>query len=128
MNAIAHGIDIVGVSRIAELRVEHGERFMDRCFTAGEQAYCLERRRAEEHLAGRFAAKEAVLKALGLGLRGGMHWTDVEVTRDESGAPGVLLHGRAAEVAGERGIGSWLLSISHTSTHAMASVIGLSAR
>ncbi|KAA0216252.1 MAG: holo-[acyl-carrier-protein] synthase [Leptolyngbya sp. PLA3] len=127
MHAIAHGIDIVEVSRIAELRGEHGRRFMDRCFTADEQRYCLERRRGDEHLAGRFAAKEAVLKALGLGLRGGILWTDIEVRPDEEGAPRVALHGRAAELARERGIGSWLLSISHTSTQATASAIGLSA-
>ncbi len=127
MGAIAHGVDIVEVSRIAEMRASHGQQFLDRCFTPGEQAYCLERRRAEEHLAGRFAAKEAVLKAMGLGLRGGMVWTDVEVTRTEEGAPGIRLHGRAAELARERGIGSWLLSISHTSTNAMASAIGLGA-
>lgn len=127
MGAIAHGVDIVEVARIAEMRASHGQQFLDRCFTRGEQGYCLERSRAEEHLAARFAAKEAVLKALGLGLRGGIFWTDVEVTRDEEGAPGVRLHGRAAEVAVERGIGSWLLSISHTSTNAIASAIGLGA-
>lgn len=125
MRATAHGVDIVEVARIAEMRASHGQQFLDRCFTPGEQAYCSERRRAEEHLAGRFAAKEAVLKAMGLGIRGGICWTDVEVTRDENGAPGVRLHGRAAEIAVELGIGSWLLSISHTSTHAMASAIGL---
>lgn len=127
MQAIAHGVDMVEVARIAEMQSSHGQQFLDRCFTPGEQAYCIERRRVEEHLAGRFAAKEAVLKALGLGLRGGILWTDVEVTRSEDGAPGVVLRGRAAKIACEHGIVSWLLSISHTSTHAMASAIGLSA-
>ncbi|MCL4222541.1 MAG: holo-ACP synthase [Phycisphaerales bacterium] len=127
MQAIAHGVDIVEVARIAEMWASHGQQFLDRCFTPGEQAYCLERRRVEEHLAARFAAKEAVLKALGLGLRGGIVWTDVEVTRSKDGAPGVVLHGRAADISCARGITSWLLSISHTSTHAMASAIGLAA-
>lgn len=122
---IAHGVDIVEVARIADLRAEHAGRFIDRCFTPSEQAYCLERRHADQHLAARFAAKEAVLKALGLGLRGGILWTDVEVTRDHEGAPGVTLHGRAAELAAQRGISAWLVSLSHTSSHAIASAIAL---
>lgn len=125
MHAIAHGIDIVEITRIGELRAEHGERFLERCFTAEERAYCVDRRRAEEHLAARFAAKEAVLKALGLGLRAGMQWTDVVIVRDHEGAPGVVLHGRAAEIAAEKGIQSWLISLSHTTHSATASVIGL---
>ncbi|RMH10379.1 MAG: holo-[acyl-carrier-protein] synthase [Planctomycetota bacterium] len=125
MHAIAHGVDLVEVSRIVELRADHPERFLTRCFTPGEREYCLKQKRVDEHLAARFAAKEAVLKALGLGLRGGILWTDVEINRDPEGAPKVLLHGRAAELASEQRIEAWLVSLTHTSTHALASVIGL---
>jgi holo-[acyl-carrier protein] synthase len=121
---LAHGIDIVEVPRIARMLEEHGERFLDRCFTGAEREYCLAGKRRDEHLAARFAAKEAVLKALGTGWKSGIAWTDVEVVRDPSGAPLVRLHGAAAAVAAERGIGSWSLSLSHTEGYAVASAIG----
>jgi holo-[acyl-carrier protein] synthase len=122
---LAHGIDIVEVPRIAKMLGEHGERFLDRCFTAAEREYCLAGKRRDEHLAARFAAKEAVLKALGTGWKNGIAWTDVEVVRDQSGAPSVRLHGAAAAAARERGIGAWSLSLSHTEGYAVASAIGL---
>jgi holo-[acyl-carrier protein] synthase len=122
---LAHGIDIVEVPRIARMLREHGERFLERCFTAAEREYCLAGKRRDEHLAGRFAAKEAVLKALGTGWKNGIAWTDVEVVRDQSGAPSVRLHGPAARLAAERGIGVWSLSLSHTAGYAVASAIGL---
>jgi holo-[acyl-carrier protein] synthase len=122
---LAHGIDIVEVPRIARMLREHGERFLERCFTAAEREYCLAGKRRDEHLAGRFAAKEAVLKALGTGWKNGIAWTDVEVVRDQSGAPSVRLRGPAARLAAERGIGAWSLSLSHTAGYAVASAIGL---
>ena len=104
----------------------HGERFLRRCFTEAERAYAEDNpRRRLEHLAGRFAAKEAVLKVLGTGWSGGIAWTDAEVVREASGRPTVRLHGRCAEVAAERGIVEWWLSISHIETHAVASAIGV---
>jgi holo-[acyl-carrier protein] synthase len=125
---MVHGVDIVEVGRIAEMVEQHGERFLTRCFTAGELAYCGAGKRRDEHLAARFAAKEAVLKALGTGWRSGIAWTDVEVQKLPSGAPALVLHGRAAELAQERGIGTWALSLSHTAAYAVASVIGSAGR
>jgi holo-[acyl-carrier protein] synthase len=119
-----HGIDIVEVPRIAEMIERHGEHFLARCFTAAELAYCQAGKRRDEHLAARFAAKEAVLKALGTGWRSGIAWTDVEVQKLPSGQPTLLLHNRAAELAREQGISSWALSLSHTAAYAVASVIG----
>lgn len=123
MRIIGHGIDLVEVARIAEMLERHGDAFLARCFTAGEQAYAGARKRRDEHLAGRFAAKEAVLKALGTGWTSGIAWTDVEVVLLPSGQPTVALHGRAAELAAAQGITDWVLSISHTDAHAMASAI-----
>lgn len=126
MNAIAHGIDIVEVARIARMLEEHDERFRERCFTAGERAYAEAGGELRgQRYAARFAAKEAVLKALGTGWQYGIAWTDVEVVASAEGAPGVVLHGVALERARERGIEGWLLSLSHTREHAMASAIAL---
>ncbi len=128
MNVVAHGVDVVKVTRIAEMRRDHGEAFLSRCFTAGERGYALSMtRRTDEHLAARFAAKEAVMKALGTGLTQGIGWTEIEVVREPSGQPRLALSGRAAAVAAERGIGAWLISLSHTEDAAIASVIGLTA-
>lgn len=127
MSVIAHGVDLVEVSRVAQIRARHAERFLARVFTAEERDYALASRRADERLAARFAAKEAVMKALGTGLAEGIRWTDVEVTRDNSGRPGIALHGRAATIASARGIDRWLLSLSHVRTIAMASAIALGA-
>lgn len=107
---------------------EHGQRFLDRCFTPAEQAYCHRNpKRLYEHLAGRFAAKEAVLKVLGTGWSGGISWTDIEILPEPSGQPRLTLTGRCKEVAAELGICRWHVSISHIETHATASAIGLAA-
>src|SRR5689334_16629057 len=88
MPILGHGIDIVETARIRRLVEEHGQHFLDRVFTPGEQAYCARNpKRRYEHLAGRFAAKEAVLKVLGTGWRGGIAWTDIEITKEPSGQP-----------------------------------------
>jgi holo-[acyl-carrier protein] synthase len=126
MIPIAHGIDLVEVHRITELLDRHGERFLSRCFTDAEQAYAEESgKRRDERYAARFAAKEAVLKAIGTGWRDGIAWTDVEVIRYPSGQPAARLTGLAQQFAEDRGITSWLLSLSHTHTHAIASAIAL---
>ena len=126
-NAVAHGVDLVWTARIAEMLRDHGQKFLDRCYTPAEQAYCAgNAKRHVEHLAARFAAKEAVLKALGTGLADGINWTDVEVLRHPSGRPEIVLHGRAAEVAARLSIRTWLVSLSHIEKVATASVIGLS--
>ena len=125
MQPIAHGIDLVEVIRIGSMIESHGETFLKRCFTTDELEYAGDRRRRDEHLAARFAAKEAVLKALGTGLTNGIHWTDIEVRRAPDGAPSLALNGRAADVARGQGIDEWLISLSHTDSHAIASVIAL---
>jgi holo-[acyl-carrier protein] synthase len=129
MPVVGHGIDIIETERMRHSVSEHGERFLDRVFTPAEQRYCaLNQKRYFEHLAGRFAAKEAVLKVLGTGWRGGIAWTDIEVLPEPSGQPRVTLTGECARIAREQGIARWLISISHIETHATASAIGLRAK
>jgi holo-[acyl-carrier protein] synthase len=126
MPILGHGIDIVETARIRQLVDNHGPHFLDRVFTQAEQDYCAKNpKRYFEHLAGRFAAKEAVLKVLGTGWRGGIAWTDVEVTKASSGQPRIELTGESARIATELGICRWHISISHIETHATASAIGL---
>ena len=125
MRILGHGIDMVETSRIARMMDEHGDRFLERCFTARERGYAQDRRRQVEHLAGRFAAKEAILKVLGTGWRNGIAWTDAEVVREPSGRPAVVLSGKCLETAAVLGIDEWWISISHIETHAIASAIGV---
>ena len=123
---IAHGIDVVDVARVASMLDAHGQRFLDRCFTVAEQevADVNSPNKRAERLAARYAAKEAVLKALGTGLAGGIEWIEIGVVR-ENGPPSIELRGRAAEVAADQGITEWHLSLSHTHGIAMASVIAI---
>ena len=128
MQIIGHGIDIVETARVAQMVEQHGDRFLKRCFTQGERDYVAANpMRMAEHLAGRFAAKEAILKVLGTGWSQGIAWTEAEVVREASGKPTVKLHGRCAEVARELGIAQWHLSISHSGAYATASAIGVGA-
>lgn len=122
---IAHGVDLVEVARIERSIAEHGERFIERCFTKGEADYARSAKapRDIERFAARFAAKEAVLKALGTGWANGIAWTDVDVRKAPSGQPSVELTGRAKEIADDLGIGELHLSLSHMSSHAIASVV-----
>ena len=121
---VGHGIDLVEVDRFARLLDQHAERADARLFTRGELDYAAANpRRRAEHLAVRFAAKEAALKALGTGWAGGIAWTDVEVIRDADGRPELRVTGRAAEIATHRGIRRWHVSLTHVRGMAMASVI-----
>jgi len=120
---IGHGIDAVDVARIAAMIEKHGDRFIDRCFTRGEQDYAESSKRKTEHYAARFAAKEAILKCIGTGWSQGVAWTDAEVIREPSGKPTVALHGIAAEIAKTQGITRWTISLTHTSKMAFASAI-----
>jgi holo-[acyl-carrier protein] synthase len=123
---LGHGIDIVETARIRHMHEEHAQRFLDRCFTPAEQAYCAKsQKRYYEHLAGRFAAKEAILKVIGTGWRSGIAWTDIEILPNPQGQPLVTLTGVTAEIATKLGITRWHLSISHIETHATASAIGM---
>ncbi len=123
MTILAHGIDAVEIARIAALVEAHGERFLSRVFTPGERVHAAGKRNAAQHLAARFAAKEAVFKALGTGWSDGIAWTDVEVVSEPTGRPVVRLHGRAGDIAIKHGLTHWHISITHTRTLAMASVI-----
>jgi holo-[acyl-carrier protein] synthase len=124
MPIVGHGIDIVPTHRIAALLEEHGERFTERCFTPAELGYCRrQRKRLVEHLAGRFAAKEAILKALGTGWSGGIAWTDMEILPDPAGRPVLTLTGETARRAMALGIARWHISISHVEESAVASAI-----
>jgi holo-[acyl-carrier protein] synthase len=126
MRIIGHGIDLVETERIRRLLQEHGQHFLDRVYTPVEQAYAaLTPARQVERLAGRFAAKEAVLKVLGTGWRGAIAWTDIDIRSEPSGQPRVYLSGECARIAGKMGIAQWHVSITHIQTHAMASAIGL---
>ena len=124
MNAIAHGIDLVECTRLQGVIDRHGDDFLNRVFTPDELAYCDGRKRRIEHLAARFAAKEAVMKVLGTGWTSGIRWTDIEVSNDPAGRPGIRLTGRCASIASQLGIDTVLISITHTAGHAMASAIG----
>ncbi|MGH9249059.1 MAG: holo-ACP synthase [Acidimicrobiales bacterium] len=117
------GIDLCEVDRMRRV-LARTPGFAARVFTDDEQEYCRERREPVERFAARFAAKEAVLKAMGVGL-GACAFREIEVVRAESGAPSLALHGAAAELAAVRGIAGWHVSLSHTSTMAEALVIAV---
>jgi holo-[acyl-carrier protein] synthase len=117
---IAVGTDIIECQRIAEMIAKHGDVFIQRVFTCSEIDYCRDKRSDYQHYAGRWAAKEAVLKVLGTGWGQGVAWTDVEVVRLPTGRPTVRLHNRALEVSMQLGITEILLSISHTKEYAVA--------
>lgn len=123
---ISVGVDLIEVARIRaaleDLRI--GSRFRDRVYTEQEIAYCEKKGRGRyESYAGRFAAKEAVMKALGRGWGANVAWRDIEVARARSGKPDVVLHDKTAELAQQLGIRRWVLSISHTADHGIAYVI-----
>ena len=125
---VAHGIDLVAVERVGALLERHGSRARDRLFTAAEQAWAeAGGRLRNERYAGRFAAKEAVAKALGTGIGQAVEWVDIEVLAAPTGAPQLSLYRGGAKRAEEIGAASWLVSISHTEGLAMASVIGSAA-
>jgi holo-[acyl-carrier protein] synthase len=120
---VGTGIDLCEVGRIESAITRHGRRFLERVYTAGEIAYADGKANRYERYAARFAAKEAGMKALGTGWRGGLGWRDLEVANLASGRPTLRLHGKAAEIAAKLGVRSVSLSITHTATQAMAVVI-----
>ena len=125
MELIAHGIDLVDFPRIEQMIERHGDRFLDRVFTAAEQQYARGHRNTVEKYAGRFAAKEAILKLIGTGWRGKIAWTDVEVTNNPAGRPEVTLSGEVKEIAERLGIRQISISITHTANFAIASAVAL---
>jgi holo-[acyl-carrier protein] synthase len=117
------GTDLVEIERF-RLALARRSTLSDRLFTAGEQEYAYGQHDPVHSLAARFGAKEAVMKALGAGL-GAFAFREVEVVRDDSGAPSLSLHGAAAALAAERGVRAWQLSLTHTDSTAMAVVLAL---
>lgn len=119
------GVDMIEVERIQKALEDSriGKRFRERVFTANEIQYCEKKRRGRyESYAGRFAAKEAVMKALGRGWGSKVSWIDIEVARARSGKPEIVLHNKTARLAEELGIRRWSLSITHTVQHGLAFV------
>ena len=125
MSIVAHGIDLVDFPRLERMIKRHSERFLNRVFTVREQADANAIKNRMEKLAGRFAAKEAVLKLLGTGWRGKIAWTDIEVTNNSLGQPMVEVSGEVKEIAEKMGIGQISISITHTANFAIASAVAL---
>jgi holo-[acyl-carrier protein] synthase len=124
MAIVGVGIDVTRVERLEELLSRHGDRTLNRLFTPAEQAVAAERVDRTRYLAGRLAAKEAVMKVLGTGWGKGVGWKDVEVHATEAGPPRVELHGEAARFAESLGIVHLWLSISHDGDLAVATAVG----
>ena len=122
---IAHGIDLVDFERIEEMLQKHPKRFPKRVYTATELADADAHVRRIEKLAGRFAAKEAVMKLIGTGWRDGIAWTDIEVVNNPLGQPIVTISGKVKELADEKGVEQITLSITHTANFAIASAVAL---
>ncbi len=113
------GVDLIEISRVEEVVSRHGRHYLERIYTPAELEQCGKR---AESLAGRFAAKEAVAKALGCGI-GDVTWKEIEVLGDEQNAPVLTLHGAAEKMAKEMGLTTWSISISHSQSHSVALVV-----
>ena len=125
MEIVAHGIDLVDCPRIEQMIQRHGERFIKRVFTDAEQSYARANKNDVEKLAGRFAAKEAILKLMGTGWRGRIAWTDIEVVNNAAGQPEVTLSGEVKKIAEKLSIKHISVSITHTANFAIASAVAL---
>jgi len=124
MSIRGHGIDLVECQRVAAVYQRHGERFLERVLTPAEREQVKRFRNPVQFIAGRWAAKEAILKMIGTGWRGQILWTDMEILPDDLGKPTVTLSGETARRAAALGIAHIHLSITHTKEHASASAIG----
>jgi holo-[acyl-carrier protein] synthase len=125
MNILGIGTDIVECLRIAQMIERHGELFLQRVFTPHEIAYCQDRKSATQHFAGRWAAKESVLKAMGTGWTRGISWQDIEVRNEFGGKPQIVLEGGAREICNSMGIERVLISLSHCRHYATAYAIAV---
>ncbi len=125
MLIVAVGTDIVEVLRIGQMIERHGEVFLNRVYTEDEIRYCQRRKEYTQHYAGRWAAKEAVMKTLGTGWSRGVGWRDIEICSSRTGAPSIVLKGAAREVAEQAGICDVLISISHCRAFATATAIAV---
>ena len=128
MEIVAHGIDLVDCPRIEAMIERHGERFIQRVFTAAEQAYAKANKNEIEKLSGRFAAKEAILKLMGTGWRGKIAWTDIEIINNSIGQPEVTLDGEVKKIADKLGVKHISVSITHTANFAIASAVALAEK
>jgi holo-[acyl-carrier protein] synthase len=120
---VGSGVDLCEVPRIESAIARYGRRFIDRIYTEREAAYAESKANRYERYAARFAAKEAGMKALGTGWRGGIAWRDFEVTNLSSGRPTLRFHGKAAEIAEKLGVRHVALSLTHTAAQALAMVV-----
>jgi holo-[acyl-carrier protein] synthase len=120
---IGTGIDIVEISRLKNAAKKWQKNFLSKIFTDNELEYSNEKTSSYQHLAARFAAKEAVLKALGSGLTSRMEWRDIEVWNEKSGKPNVRLSGEVERISQSKGVSNIIISMSHTRTYAVASVV-----
>jgi holo-[acyl-carrier protein] synthase len=127
MEIVGIGTDIVECLRIRRMIERHGELFLTRVYTDREIRYCQARKRAMEHFAGRWAAKEAILKCLGTGWSRGLAWTDLEIRNDRNGKPLVLVCGGAKERVQQLRISDILVSISHCRAYATAYALAVRA-
>lgn len=123
MSLYGIGIDVVEVDRIKSSLSEFGEQFLNRIFTETEQEYCEKQKNRELSYAARFAAKEAIAKAFGTGIGKSIGWRDMEITRKESGEPGVALHGRAGELAKSLHVSEVKISLTHAQHYAAANAV-----
>lgn len=128
MRIVGHGIDVVEIDRIQRMLDDHSDRFLERCFTPEERFHGEGGRRYAEHIAARFAAKEAAMKALGTGLSAGITWMDFSVRHEPGGRPMLVVGGEAARLAWHHHIDEWHVSLSHTDRVAMASVIAVATK
>ena len=124
---IGLGTDIVEIVRIGEMIDRHGESFLNRIYTEEEIRYCQKRKHCNEAFAGRWAAKEAIMKVLGTGFVRGIGWQDIEVLAEKNGKPFVKMTGGAGEHARRIGIDEVLITISHCRTYATATAIGVAS-
>ena len=122
---IGIGTDIIECLRIAQMIERHGEMFITRVYSDYEIQYCQARKNATQHFAGRWAAKESILKALGTGWQKGISWRDLEVRNDAAGKPIVALRGGARDACAAQGIAEIQISISHCRSHAVAYAIAM---
>jgi len=122
------GTDIVEIVRIGRMIERHGELFLQRVYTEEEIRYCQRRKECYQHFAGRWAAKEAVMKSLGTGWIRGIGWQDIEVRSQKSGQPTITIRGTAREFSDRLGITDILITISHCRAYATATAVALRGR
>ncbi len=125
MGIVGLGTDIIEIVRIGQMIERHGELFLERVYTADEIQYCQRRRESYQHFAGRWAAKEAVMKTLGTGFVRGIGWQDIEVVMEKTGKPRIAVRGGAGEMARQLGIDEILITISHCRTFATATAVAV---